>query len=281
MAVESYVKFKVHQLAQKKKYDEDMKIAVLQHLTANADGTFLWVALVCQKLSNANMRRQHTLDTLRSFPPGLDPLYKRMLEQTSQSIDAQLCKDILDIALVVYRPITLEELNVLVMALGDLSREEMEDVIGSCGSFLTVQNALVSFVHQSAKDYLLNEASDELLPSGIAHQHHMVFSRSLDLLSETLRRDIYHLQAPGYLIDHVSTPEPDPLTAIQYSCIFWADHLHDSAADEALGKYDTILAFLTENYLQWLEALSLLRNIPAGVRAMEKLEVDLVSGFAA
>jgi len=275
MAVECYVKFKVNQLAQKKKYDEDMRIAVLQHLTANADGTFLWVALVCQELSNANIRRRHTLDTLMLFPPGLDPLYRRMLKQISQSTDAQLCKDILAIASVVYRPITLEELNVLVEALGDLSREEVEEVIGSCGSFLTVQNGLVSFVHQSAKDYLLNEASNELLPSGIAHQHHMVFSRSLDLLSKTLNRDIYRLQAPGYLIDQVSTPEPDPLAAIQYSCIFWTDHLHDSAADEALGKYDTILAFLKEKYLQWLEALSLLRSIPAGIRAMEKFQVYL------
>jgi hypothetical protein len=281
MAVESYIKFKVNQLAQKKKYDEDMRIAVLQHLTANADGTFLWVALVCQELSNANIRRRHTLDTLMLFPPGLDPLYRRMLKQISQSTDAQLCKDILAIASVVYRPITLEELNVLVEALGDLSREEVEEVIGSCGSFLTVQNGLVSFVHQSAKDYLLNEASNELLPSGIAHQHHMVFSRSLDLLSKTLNRDIYRLQAPGYLIDQVSTPEPDPLAAIQYSCIFWTDHLHDSAADEALGKYDTILAFLKEKYLQWLEALSLLRSIPAGIRAMEKFQVYLVSGSAA
>ena len=278
-AVESYVKFKVDQLSQKKTYDEDMRMAVLEHLTANADGTFLWVALVCQELSSPHIRRRHTLDILKSFPPGLDSLYRRMLEQISRSIDAQLCKDILAIASVVYRPVNLEELTILVKALGVLSREEVEEVISSCGSFLTVRNGLISFVHQSAKDYLLNEASDELLPSGIAHQHHMVFSRSLDLLSEALKRDIYDLQAPGCLINQVSKPESDPLAAIQYSCIFWIDHLHDSAARENLDQSGRILAFFERKYLQWLEALSLLSNIPAGVRAMEKLEGYLVNYF--
>ena len=134
-------------------------------------------------------------------------------------------------------------------------------------------------MHQSAKDYLLDEASDELLPSGIAHQHHMVFSRSLELLSEALKGDIYGLQATGYLIDEVSTPQPDPLAPIQYSCIFWIDHLRDSAAHESLDESDAILAFFEGRYLQWLEALSLLNSIPAGVQAIEKLEVYLVRGF--
>lgn len=220
MAVESYVKYKVNQLAQKNKYGGEMKKAVLQHLTANADGTFLWAALVCQELSNVNIRRRHTLDTLKSFPPGLDPLYGRMLEHISQSTDAQLCREILAKILVVYRPLTLEELHALVKELGDLNREEVEEVVGSCGSFLTLHHGLISLVHQSAKEYLLNEASGEILPSGIAYQHHMILARSLDLFYGKLERDIYHLQAPGCPIDEVLAPDPDPLAAIRYSCIF-------------------------------------------------------------
>lgn len=283
-AVESYIKYKVDRLAQKKKYDDRIKDAVWQHLTANADGTFLWVALVCQELADHSIRTRHTLDTLKSFPRGLGPLYGRMLKQISPSKDAQLCKEILAISSVVYRPITLEELKVLVKGLGDLTKEEMEEVIGSCGSFLTLQNSLISFVHQSAKDYLLNEASNEILPFGIAHQHHMVFSRSLELLCKTLNRDIYGLQTPGHPIDQVSTPEPDPLAPIGYSCVFWVDHLDDSVlrtelSDKKRGGGGSLLSFFKQKYLQWLEALSLLRCIPAGVKVVEKLEVFLVSTF--
>jgi len=207
-----------------------------------------------------------------------------MLKQISPSKDAQLCKEILAIASVVYRPITLEELKVLVEGLGDLSKEEVEEVISSCGSFLTLQNSLISFVHQSAKDYLLNEALDEILPFGIAHQHHIVFSRSLELLCETLNRDIYGLRAPGHPTDQVLTPEPDPLAPIGYSCVFWVNHLDDSAlqtelSDKKLGVGSSLLSFFKQKYLQWLEALSLLHRIPEGVPALEKLEVLLVSTF--
>jgi hypothetical protein len=178
----------------------------------------------------------------------------------------------------------LEELKVFAKGLGDLTKEEVEEVIGSCGSFLTLQNSLISFVHQSAKDYLLNEASNEILPFGIAHQHHMVFSRSLELLYKALSRDIYGLQTPGHTIDQVSTPEPDPLAPIGYSCVFWVDHLANSGlrtelSDKKWGGGSSLRTFFEQKYLQWLEALSLLRCIPAGVKAVEKLKIILVSSF--
>ncbi|KKF93678.1 Vegetative incompatibility protein HET-E-1 [Ceratocystis platani] len=47
-AIDSYIKHRVDQLTKKKKYNDETRAAVLSHLTANANGTFLWVALVCQ-----------------------------------------------------------------------------------------------------------------------------------------------------------------------------------------------------------------------------------------
>ncbi|KAL2886031.1 Vegetative incompatibility protein HET-E-1 [Ceratocystis lukuohia] len=251
-AVDTYIKFKVDQVAQKLKYDDETKAAVLDHLQSNAHGTFLWVAL--------------------SFPPGLDALYKQMLQQISQSDDAQLCKDIIAKVLVVYRPITLEELHVLVEGLTGVGMEEVEEVIKLCGSFLTLNDNAVSFVHQSAKDYFMDQALDQVLPSDIAHQHQTVFMRSMDLLCETLERDIYHLKAPGSLIDEVSPPDPGPLAAIRYSCTFWVDHFYDSPVDVRASENNEILAFFKTKYLQWLEALSLLRSVYTGVRAVGKLE---------
>jgi hypothetical protein len=147
---------------------------------------------------NNKIRKRHTYETLKSFPPGLGPLYGRMLGEISQSNDAGLCKQILAAILVCYRPPTLVELKVLIEGLADLTIEK--EAVGSCGSFLSLQNDTVSFVHQLAKDYLLKEASDQVLPFGIAHQHNLMFSRSLELLCHALKRDLYGLQAPGYLI---------------------------------------------------------------------------------
>ncbi|KKF95321.1 Vegetative incompatibility protein HET-E-1 [Ceratocystis platani] len=262
---------KVDQLAEKKKYSDETKADVLGHLIANANGTFLWVALVCEQLANG--KKRHVKNTLVSLLPGLDPLYQRMLRDLSKSQDADLYKNILGKALVAYRPITVEEMHALIEEPAELDSEDIRDAIRSCASFLTLHNNKASFVHQSAKDYLLNKALSEILPSGIPNQHHVMFLRSLDVLSKTLKRDIYQLSAPGYLADESLVPNPDPLATIRYFCLFWIDHLLDSAEGKMVDTNDEILIFLENKYLEWLEALSLLRSIPAGVRAMEKLKL--------
>ncbi|PHH51169.1 Vegetative incompatibility protein HET-E-1 [Ceratocystis fimbriata CBS 114723] len=272
-AVESYINLKVDGLAQRKKYDENMKAAVLKHLHSNANSTFLWVALVCQELSNPKTRKWQTIAKLESFPHGLDALYGRMLEQIDGSGDAGLFKSILATVLSVYRPVTLEELRALVEDLMKIEQAEVEEVVSLCGSFLALHGNAVSFVHQSAKDYLLTERSSKILSFSMPHQHHIIFMRSLDVFYTTLSRDIYGLLTPGSLISEVTTPNPDPLAPIRYSCIFWVDHLHESLA--VFSGNDKLLEFFTEKYLQWLEALSLLRNISAGAKALRTLEVDL------
>lgn len=100
---------------------------------------------------------------------------------------------------------------------------------------------------------------------------------------EALQRDIWGLKAPGVLIDEATAPDPDPLATIRYSCVYWVDHLYDGISDKAqtqihdLEDNGIIHQFLNEKYLYWLEALSLLRNILSGVRALNRLEALIVS----
>ncbi|EWZ28532.1 hypothetical protein FOZG_17745 [Fusarium oxysporum Fo47] len=277
-AVDMYIGYKVDRLACHKKYDKETRDAVENYLTSNADGTFLWVALVCQELADPKVRKRHTLNTLKSFPPGLDSLYDRMIGHIGDSKDADLCKEVLAIASVVYRPITLDELKVLIESLEDLDQDDLEEIIRSCGSFLTLREGVIYFVHQSAKDFLLNKASDQILPSGAAHQHHAIFSRSLEALSETLERDVYELGVPGFPIDEVSLPDPNPLASIRYSCVYWVDHLDNSNPTERISDNrdlqdgGVVHEFVQKKYLCWLESLSLLRRMSEGVNAVHKLE---------
>ncbi|KAL3584407.1 hypothetical protein FPOAC2_14187 [Fusarium poae] len=198
-----------------------------------------------------------------------------MVEHISDSKDADRCKEILALASVVYRPITLDELKALAQSLEDLDQDELEEIIDSCGSFLTLRNGVIYFVHQSAKDFLLKNASKQILPSGIAHQHYALFSRSLGVLSETLRRNMYSLNTPGFSIDQVSPTNPDPLSPIRYSCVYWVDHLHDSDVAEVndiLRDNGNVHVFIQKKYLYWLECLGLLRSMSEGIKAVHKLE---------
>ncbi|GKU13428.1 unnamed protein product, partial [Fusarium langsethiae] len=216
-AVDTYIGYKVKKLAGLKNYDKETRDAVQRHLVGNADGTFLWVALVCKELADPNVRPWHTLKKLESFPPGLDSLYNQMMGHINDSEDADICMEILAILSTVYRHITLYELKALAKSRPYLNQDNLGEIVTSCGSFLTLRENTVYFVHQSAKDFLLKKASDKILPSGAAHQHHAIFSRSLEALSETLKRDVCKLASPGFLINDVSPPALEPLNSVRYS----------------------------------------------------------------
>ncbi|KPM45221.1 Vegetative incompatibility protein HET-E-1 [Neonectria ditissima] len=278
-AVLVYIQHQVEQLALKKRYTPKIRDTVQQHLMSNANDTFLWVALVCRALADSSVRKHPTLTKLTQFPPGLDALYEQMMKNISQSTDAEICKEILATASVVYRPVTIKELPALVQSLGEYEDDiqTLQEIIGSCGSFLTLRDSVVYFVHQSAKDFFLNKASKTVLPSGIEHEHYTMFQRSLDALKTTLRRDIYDLRDPGFSVDEVYPPNPDPLALARYSCIYWVDHLHDSRSMEATSQEnerqfaDAVYMFLKDRFLYWLEALSLLHSASEGVMAIQKL----------
>jgi len=277
-AVGIYIQHKVFQLAQWKKYDNNIRNAVLDYLSSNANNTFLWVALVCQNLEK--IPRWNTLAKLSAFPPGLDSLYERMVEQICNSDNADLCKRVLATAAIVYQPITLKELASLVEMLETMfdDLESLREIVALCGSFLSIREDIIYFVHQSAKDYLFREAINTIFPSGIGEAHCIIFLRSLQLMSKTLRRDMYNLCTLGYPIEQVKQPDPDPLAAIRYSCIHWANHLYDWNSNHFanhrvdLEHRGIIDMFIRKKYLYWLEALSLCRSMSEGVLSMAKLE---------
>jgi hypothetical protein len=276
-AVAVFTQQKVDQLAQEKQYKAETRDAVLQHLTSNANDTFLWVALVCQDLKQTANR--HVLKKLASFPPGLDALYKRMMHQMSESADADICRHVLASAAILYRPVTIPELVALVEQLDEFvdDLESVREIVSLCGSFLTLQEDTVYFVHQSAKDFFFAKAFHEVFPDGTEAAHRMVFSRSLAILSRRLHRNMYSLETLGFPIKDVKPPNPDPLAASRYPCIYWVDHLYDSkpkSLANCVGDLQVTSAvdeFLRKKYLYWLEGLSLCKNVEKGVISMAKL----------
>jgi hypothetical protein len=159
---------------------------------------------------------------LTAFPPGLDALYRWMMDQICKSDDAELCKSILAVVLVVYRPITLEELPSVVDMPDGVSGdyEALAEIIGLCGSFLTLQERTISFVHQSAKDYLVEHANAEIFPDGRIEEQQRIVSRSIRAMDKALQRDVYGLRHPGCSIDNVEHPDPNPLAPIRYACVY-------------------------------------------------------------
>jgi hypothetical protein len=277
LAVDAYIKHCVSQLPNLQD-DEDLQAHVQDVMRLKANGTFLWVSLVVKELKKAESWEAEQI--LDEMPSGLEKVFGRMLKQIQQLErgNPELCRLVLSTATTAYRPLRLGELGILSGLPRQISDkpQSVARIVSLCGSFLTIREGQVYIIHQSAKEFLSNKAFSSFFPYEIKQVHHTMFLRSLNTLSQTLRRDMYKLDHPGFPIDRVEQPERDPLAAAWYSCVYWVDHLHDCDptrnATNDIQNGGSVDKFLRRSYLYWLEALSLCKSMSDGVFSMAKLE---------
>jgi hypothetical protein len=139
-----------------------------------------------------------------------------MLDQIKALKDFELYINILAVVSTVYRPITINELVILVKMPNRVNSEyeALVEIIGYCKSFLAIRERTIFFVHQLAKDFLIGKAPQEPLLFRAQDVHNTIFSQSVLAMSNTLRRNIYGLGAPGIYIDQVKQLDLDPLIAL-------------------------------------------------------------------
>ena len=280
LAVDAYIKHSVSQLPNLQD-DEDLQTRVQDLMRLKANGTFLWVSLVVKELEKAESWEAEQI--VDEMPSGLEKVYGRMLKQIQQLErgNPELCRLVLSTATTAYRPLRLGELGILSGLPTRISDkpQSVARIVSLCGSFLTIQEGQVYIIHQSAKEFLSNKEFSSFSQYEIRQVHHNMFSRSLNALSQTLRRDMYKLNHPGFPIDRVEQPERDPLAAVRYSCVYWVNHLHDCDptrnATNDIQNGGSVDKFLRRSYLYWLEALSLCKSMSDGVISIAKLEALL------
>ncbi|CAN9191599.1 unnamed protein product [Alternaria alternata] len=275
-AVDAYIDHKLFCL--ESLGEADLRKQVRDELYRKANGTFLWVALVMQELKKPES--WDPLAVVEEAPAGLHQLYDRMMEQIQRLSErnVDICQSLLCTTAVAYRPLYLAEMGSLCRSAGraTIVAETVRKIVAMCGSFLTIRNEQVYLVHQSAKDYLSDKMRATALPSQ-SEMHYGLFAQSLELLSSKLKHDMYDLVEPGFSIDEVRTPDPDPLATTRYSCVYWVDHLYEwkpkslGSSVGGLQAADVVDKFLRKKYLYWLEGLSLCKSVGKGVVSMEKL----------
>ncbi|KAH8430034.1 uncharacterized protein LDX57_007705 [Aspergillus melleus] len=281
VAIGAYISNRIAEL-QSLQDDDTLLEYVQQTLQKKAEGTFLWVALVVQELEGVDS--WDVEQVVNDVPKGLDDLYARMIDHINKLIGQgrEHCLKVLAATALAYRSLQLLELGV-VSGLPDKIAQfakNIEKIVKRCGSFLTVRDSTIDFVHQYAKEFLIKHAGPSIFPFGFPAAHRRMLTQSLQAMHKTLGRDVYSLRALGTPIGQARPPTPDPLAAVGYSCIYWVDHLEGifkaealaSALNENIEDYSAVDKFLRDKYLHWLEALSLLRGMTEGILATQKLE---------
>jgi len=185
------------------------------------------------------------LEVLEELPEKLDDLYGRMMRQIRnlKRRNPEFCRLVLSTVAVAYRPLHLVELAIVSglppeIFAGHMNR--VREVVALCGLFLTVKENIVYVIHQSVKDYLSSRTAPTAFPSGTNQAHHTIFARSIQALSPILRRNIYNLSYPGITVDNVTSPRPDPLASLRYSCIHRASHFCDASSGKSSFKSEDL-----------------------------------------
>ncbi|PTB57547.1 hypothetical protein M431DRAFT_479145 [Trichoderma harzianum CBS 226.95] len=281
--VNAFIDHKISLLKGRPGYTDEILEQARNEVSQRGENTFLWVALAFKELDKEDGNHivvdgMYALDIIKEIPSGLSKLYDYMMGKIEKVLrqDREYRRNVLVAALLAFRPLTLSEVGVL----AQLPNQTPATIVRKCGSFLTVQNETVYLIHQSAKDYLQENYKSKLWkskdqPAEMSQGHEDMAMYSIRAMSSGLRQNMYNLDY-GFKPDDMRPPQPDPLAPLQYSCVFWADHLTAAIGENfdhegVLADDGEVLKFLREKFLHWLEGLSLVGNLLGGVDAIRKL----------
>jgi WD40 repeat protein len=230
--------------------------------------------MACEQLIGAGS--WEVLETLRRFPQSLEAVYQSMLDQIDPA-HKKVSRAILAHALLIQRPLHREEMKAVVEELDPVPLQNLEQVIARCRCFLAIRQDVIHWIHQSARDFLLDPSMvSNIFPEGdTAVVHYTIFSRSLSLIKQKACRDLYALKDPAALTALISPSPAGLLASMAYSCIYWTYHLQECGPNFLAQKYERlrkeIETFIEQKFLYWVEIMSLLQSVPQSIIALERL----------
>ncbi|KAJ5698118.1 G-protein beta WD- 40 repeats containing protein [Penicillium macrosclerotiorum] len=276
-SVQSYISYKVDELSRQNRYKEVLARQVKDNLFVKAEGTFLWVSLVCKTLEGVHP--DSVLVMIQGLPPGLHPFYDRILHQLNNSEPhiARQHMRLLKAMTLAYRPLKVQE----VPSVTGLTSEDdiIEVLVDRCASFIKMQGNTIQFVHQSARDYLASDQALSILDLYESFGHYDVVLGCLTHLSKQLRVNLIELPRPDSTRESWESQKDknlsDELSSLAYAAIFWVQHLQNvQAGDIARGtliREGPVGMFLQTKMLEWLECLSLLDRLSGAIQSFQEL----------
>ena len=223
--IEKFVHKSVEPLANIDGFGEIQK-EVEESLLKGAEGTFLWVSLVMQEIEKGRTCTE-ILAAIKSVPKGLNNKYSHMLQQIDAEHQGKVYQMLCWVTVVV-RPLTLQELSVIIEPpASHLMPPEraVRDGVTSSEGLLETRGDEVTFVHISAKDFLLsdetgNDEGSQRFPVGLEKLHYECAQFCYDYIrqSDLLRYEVR--------VSELSDKEEPKL--LKYAIKYWMEHVKDS-----------------------------------------------------
>jgi ankyrin repeat protein len=157
--IEKFISIRVRDLSKIVGSRHECEREVQATLLERAEGTFLWVGFATYELMQKRTWAE-VFDALKTLPSGLPAIYSRMLHQIPAR-HRKISSKILQWVTMAFRPLTLLEIALAIGLKSPSSsislKHAIRDEVVLCGSFLKVQYSEVTLIHQSVREYLLDE----------------------------------------------------------------------------------------------------------------------------
>ncbi len=268
-------------------------------LATKAEGLFQWAAVASGYILDPpeffDFSRikciEHLLKTTVDHhrPDPLDELYEEVLKGYFRHQGAQrLFRSVMGQLIAAFEPLSIRSLIALRQraSIGDDSDpESVGRMLRRLSSLLSNvdssdQNLPIVPLHTSFRDFLTNEEKSGDFYLDLGHSHRHLAYSCLDFVLHDLKFNICNLESSylansdvqdleSRIAEHISP-------ALLYACRHWDDHLKHLNFETDLS--DKLRGFFNENFLFWLEVLSLTSNVRLALSALFSLDVWLVSG---
>ena len=258
--IDLVIKHRVKDLAHKRRLVPKVQAHLEERLLEMEHRTYLWLRLIWELVHKSLSGTISTMNKLiDNLPVGIQESYDALLQRCD---DPSFTKRALQIVLVAGRPLTLEEMDVALhmdeqtLSYNDLELEgscRLQETLPSrCGLMISIVQSKVYFIHQTVKDFLINNEGKGS-PSGKRWQQSLTLQVSHHLMTDICLRsitfpevqvnqaDLGNALLPLDLRNMESNVYCQSYGLLAYAAIYWADHYQHTNKGEAIKIIERLL----------------------------------------
>ncbi|RDA95348.1 hypothetical protein CP533_3444 [Ophiocordyceps camponoti-saundersi (nom. inval.)] len=249
---------------------------------------FIYASTICRFLNDSKWtsperRLQEVLkQSITGSELRLDATYLTVLSKIIEGLPDKRAetvladfKTIVGSIITVASPLSIATLSCILSVGQDIIKSQLS-MLHSVLSVPKSETTPVRLFHISFRDFLLSDQNKSRFRIDEKLAHRDLATSCLRIMTDSLKKDICGLQRLGLYDATIERNEVDKVIPfeVQYACLNWVIHLQ-GARETAGSLYDDAYSFLKCKFLQWIEALSLTRQVPESIRIIKRLHAPV------
>ena len=289
--IDFVIEHRVEQLSRQHALAPAVKSALQRSLHRTTHRTYLWVYLVFDYLEDNDFKKTPAgvMLAINTLPASVNDAYEKIL---SKCKDHFMVKKVVSAVLAAYRPLTLEEANVVlnmdekVVSINDVDMESEVDfkkrLRSWCGLFISVHHGRVYFLHQTAREFLVdNSTSTRFSPRQPGRWHRSIpMTYAHGFLAKACVICLSSLDSNILRTRLVDLNFPKIYALLEYAAMSWSHHFRqarDAVDGTAISHAQWICGDNSDVFSIWI---SIYRSQPDYIHRMRDFTGLIFASFS-